>query len=332
MTRGPRLRKFPLNALQNVDGYSEYTIEEWEPWLVKLKHEYPSIPIIVSITSGDPGRLAGLASAVESLGADGLQIDLSCPHHFSHGTGEGSTSAELTKRYITAVRQRVKIPIFQKLTYNVVDITEIAKAAVEAGVDGLVAIDTVRSLIGIDIDQGRPFLPAFGGLSGPAIKPLSLFSVASVAKAVTAPISASGGIATWRDVIEFMMAGASSVQLCTVIMWEGYGVISEILAGLNRFVEERGCKRASNLIGMALPHLKGSVSEIPSRPPFEISVNRETCARSCRRCVDACLAGGRGAISKEIKGAIIDLTKCDGCGLCVGVCPTESITLRTKDV
>jgi dihydropyrimidine dehydrogenase (NAD+) subunit PreA len=173
-------------------------------------------------------------------------------------------------------------------------------------------------------------LPAFGGLSGPAIKPLSLFSVASVAKAVTAPISASGGIATWRDVIEFMMAGASTVQLCTVIMWEGYGVIPEILGGIDRFVEERGHKRASNIIGVALPHLKGSVSDLPSRPPFEISVDRERCVMNCRRCVEACLAGGRAAISKEMQAAIIDVTKCDGCGLCVGVCPTESITLHPK--
>ena len=116
---------------------------------------------------------------------------------------------------LRAIKKAISIPLIADIHFNY----RLALMALEAGADGLVPIDTVRSLIGIDIDQGRPLLPAFGGLSGPAIKPLSLFSVASVAKAVKAPISASGGIATWRDVIEFMMAGASTVQLCTVIMW-----------------------------------------------------------------------------------------------------------------
>jgi dihydropyrimidine dehydrogenase (NAD+) subunit PreA len=237
----------------------------------------------------------------------------------------------LTKLYVKAVRERVQIPIIQKLTYNVVDIREIAKTAIEAGVDGLVAIDTIRSLIGIDIEEGRPLLPAFGGLSGPAIKPLSLYSVASVAKAANVPISASGGITTWRDAIEFMMAGASTVQVCTAVMWEGYRVIRDIVGGIDRFLEERGYERPQDFVGLALRNLRDTVSDLPSRPPFEISVNADTCIKNCHRCVDACLAGGHGAILKEPEVAVIDLTRCDGCGLCVGVCPKGAITLQANE-
>lgn len=149
-----RPKKLPLNGLQNIDGYSEHSVETWKSWLIRLKKEYPSIPLIVSITSSDPKKLADLAARVESFGADAIQLDLSCPHHFFLGTGTGSTNPDLTKLYVEAVKKQVKMPVIQKLTYNVADITVIAKASVEAGVDGLVPIDTVRSLIGIDIERG----------------------------------------------------------------------------------------------------------------------------------------------------------------------------------
>jgi dihydropyrimidine dehydrogenase (NAD+) subunit PreA len=323
-----RPKKFPLIGLQNIDGYSEFPIGAWKRWLGKLKGKYPSIPLIASITSSDPKKLARLAAQVESFGVDGIQLDLSCPHHFLFGTGTASTDTDLTKRYVEAVRKQVKVPIIQKLTYNVVDITAIAKASVEAGIDGLVAIDTVRSLIGIDIEKGQPVLPAFGGLSGGAIKPLALFSVASVAKAVTVPISASGGILKWEDAVEFMMAGATTVQLCTAVMWRGYRVIKEIADGIAHFMEEKGYKRPSDFIGLALANLRQTVRDVASRPPFEISVNEESCAKNCQRCVDACMAAGFAAILREPKAAVIDSSKCDGCGLCIGVCPTNSIALR----
>jgi len=189
---GSRPKKLPLIGLQNIDGYSESSVETWKTWLVRLKREYASIPVIASITSSDPQKLGERAAQIESFGVDGIQLDLSCPHHFLLGTGTGSTNPDLTKVYVEAVKKQVKVPVIQKLTYNVVDITAIAKASVEAGIDGLVPIDTVRSLVGIDIEKGQPLLPAFGGLSGGAIKPLALFSVASVAKAVDVPLSASG--------------------------------------------------------------------------------------------------------------------------------------------
>jgi dihydropyrimidine dehydrogenase (NAD+) subunit PreA len=325
-----RPKKFPLLGLQNIDGYSEFPIGVWKGWLVKLKREYPSIPLIASITSSDPKKLAELAVQAESFGVDGIQLDLSCPHHFLQGTGTASTNTDLTKLYVETVRARVKVPIIQKLTYNVVDIAAIAKASVEAGIDGLVAIDTVRSLIGIDIEKGEPVLPVFGGLSGGAIKPFALFSVANVAKTVTVPISASGGILNWEDAVEFMMAGATTVQLCTAVMWGGYRVIREITDGIAHFMEEKAYERPSDLIGLALPGLRQTVSDVVSRPPFEISVNEESCAKNCHRCVDACMAAGFAAILREPKTAVIDLKKCDGCGLCVGVCPTNSIVLRVQ--
>lgn len=325
-----RPKKLPLIGLQNIDGYSEFSLKTWKTWLVRLKREYASIPVIASITSGDPQKLGELAAQVESFGADAIQLDLSCPHHFLLGTGTGSTNSDLTKAYVETVKNRVKVPVIQKLTYNVVDITAIAKASAEAGIDGLVPIDTVRSLVGIDIEKGQPLLPAFGGLSGSVIKPLALFSVASVAKVVNVPLSASGGIMIWRDAVEFMMAGATTVQLCTAVMFGGYKVIKEVVGGIAQFMEEKGYERPSDFIGIALPHLRPTVWDVPGRPPFEISVNEETCAKNCQRCVDACLAAGFAAIVRKPEAAVIDSGKCDGCGLCIGVCPTNSIVFQAK--
>ncbi|MFQ5762965.1 MAG: 4Fe-4S binding protein, partial [Candidatus Bathyarchaeia archaeon] len=310
-------------------GYSREGLQRWLPWIKELKKEFPDFPLIVSITSADPELLAGVAEDVVAVGADGLQLDLSCPHHFALGTGTPSTDPELTRTYVSTVKKHVRCPLMQKLTYNVRDIVEIARVCQEAGGDAVCAIDTVRSLVGIDVNSGRPALPTFGGLSGPVIKPLALYSVACIAKNLTIPISGVGGIMNWRDAVEFIMAGASTVQIHTAIMLEGYRVVERIVKGISEFMTERGYSSPKEFTGLALKHTMPSVNDVPSEPPIVATVNASLCTK-CWLCEESCYASGFDAISRGDSAVLIDAAKCDGCGLCVAVCPTNALTMTER--
>ena len=240
---------------------------------------------------------------------------------------------ELTGEIVAWVKQVAKVPVVAKLTPNVTDIAVVARAAKENGADALCATNTVSGLIGVDLDTLDP-LPAvggysaYGGYSGPGIKPIALRCVAQIAKATELPISGLGGLFTWRDAVEFLAVGASTVQLGTAIMWQGFGIIEHLIQGLSDYLDGKGFADLSPVVGAALP----KVVEFPEMsliPRARAHVD-ETC-NGCLMCVTACSDGGYQAISGQ-KGEVvtIDGERCDGCGLCVLVCPLHSIQMMPR--
>jgi dihydropyrimidine dehydrogenase (NAD+) subunit PreA len=206
----------------------------------------------------------------EKAGADGLELNVSCPHGMPE-RGMGALLGQnpyLVKRITRAVKQVVDIPVWVKLTPNVTDIGLIARAAASAGADGLVGINTVKALGGIDIDTFTPRpsvsrLSAFGGYSGAAIKPIALRCVAEIVQAVDPstdsgvseaeplPVSAVGGISDWRDAVEFMLLGASTVQVCTAALYRP-DMISGLKTGLLKYLKRHRFNGVDSIVRRGL--------------------------------------------------------------------------------
>ena len=206
-----------------------------------------NVPVIASVVGERVEEFVEVALKLEAAGVDALELNVSCPHA---GAGLIGQNAELTYEVVEAVKQKVKIPVFVKLTPNVTDITEIARAATDAGADAITAINTVKAMC-IDIETGRPILSnVFGGLSGPAIKPIAIRCVYEIYRVVDVPIVGVGGICKWQDVVEFLMAGASAVQIGSGVI-KGLSIFSEITEGLKCFLEKKGYEDINCIVGLA---------------------------------------------------------------------------------
>lgn len=208
------------------------------------------VPIVVSVYGYSSEEFAEVARVATEAGADALELNVSCPHVEETGAEIGSNS-ELVAEVVRGVKKKVDRPVFVKLTPNVANIAEIAKAAVEAGVDAITAINTVRAMA-IEIETTRPLLAnRIGGLSGPAIKPIAVRCVYEVYREVDVPVIGCGGITTWRDAVEFMLAGASAVQIGTAVAFKGLGVFKSVARGIDAYVKRRGFGSVKEIVGLS---------------------------------------------------------------------------------
>jgi len=208
------------------------------------------VPVIISVygfSSEDFGEAAKVAA---EAGADALELNVSCPHVEKTGSEIGQ-SPQLVAKVVEKVKNTVNKPVFVKLTPNVTDITEIAEAAVKAGADAITAINTVRAMA-IDVETTRPVLAnKVGGLSGPAIKPIAIRCVYEVYRKVKIPVIGCGGVTTWQDAVEFMLAGASAVQIGTAIAFEGLGVFKSIAEGIDSYLENMNFGSVKEIVGLS---------------------------------------------------------------------------------
>lgn len=208
------------------------------------------VPIIVSVYGYSSEEFAEVAKIAIEAGADALELNVSCPHIEETGAEIGS-NPELVAEVVGEVKKKVDKPVFVKLTPNVANIAEIARAAVEAGADAITAINTVRAMA-IEIETTRPLLAnRIGGLSGPAIKPIAVRCVYEIYREVDVPVIGCGGITTWRDAVEFMLAGASAVQIGTAIAFKGLGVFKSVTRGINAYVRKRGFGSVREIVGLS---------------------------------------------------------------------------------
>lgn len=320
-------------GMENVELTTQLTVEDWQQEIADIKAVYPDRPLWASIMDAPVGEnWQRLAESMQEAGADALELNVSCPHGMpSKGMGAFiGQNAELTGQVVSWVKKVSKVPVVVKLTPNVTDISFVAQAAKDNGADALCTINTVLGLIGVDLDTLTPVpsvggVSTYGGYSGPGIKPIALRCVAQIAKATGLPVSGLGGLSTWQDVVEIMAVGASTVQVCTAVMWKGYYIIEKLLPGLENYLDSKGFTNLNPIIGAALPKIV-EFPQMPLAPRARASVD-DTC-NGCLLCVTACSDGGFQAIT-GIKGEIvtIDGDKCDGCGLCAMVCPLDSITM-----
>lgn len=230
-------------GLQNigVDALIKEMAPLWAGW---------QVPVIVNIAGETTGEYAELASRLEGVaGISGIEVNISCPNIKAGGAEFGADpgpAAEVT----AAVRQATSLPLLVKLTPNTTDIAEVAVAVAGAGADAISLINTLKGMA-IDITRRRPLPGSItGGLSGPAIKPVALYMVYEVAGAVEVPVVGGGGIATAEDAIEFIMAGASAVQVGTASFTNPRAAL-DVLEGIERFMEKKGVKDIGELTGAA---------------------------------------------------------------------------------
>jgi len=235
-------------GLVNAIGLPNPGVYDFLEEVREVKQQFRDIPVIVSVYGFSAEEFAKTARVAERGGADAIELNVSCPHVKKTGSEIGQ-SPSLVAEVVEKVKEATKKPIILKLTPNVADIAEIARAGVEAGADALTAINTMRAMT-IDVETAHPVLAnRIGGLSGPAIKPIAVRCVYEIYEAVDVPIIGCGGITTWQDAVEFMLAGASAVQIGTAIATQGLGVFRSVTRGLDSYLRRKGFGSVKEIVG-----------------------------------------------------------------------------------
>jgi dihydroorotate dehydrogenase (NAD+) catalytic subunit len=235
-------------GILNAMGLPNPGINEFGEEIKKLKHL--NAPIIGSVFGASSKEFVELGKKMQSYGANALELNMSCPHAKGYGLEIGS-DPRLVKEITSKVKGSVKIPIFVKLSSNVANLGEIAKAAEKGNADGIVAINTIKAMK-IDIELKIPVLAnKIGGYSGKAIKPIGVRCVYEIAENVDIPIIGVGGVTTGEDALEYIMAGASAVQIGTGMYYRDVDVFKKVCKEMENWMKEHSVKKLSELIGAA---------------------------------------------------------------------------------
>jgi dihydroorotate dehydrogenase (NAD+) catalytic subunit len=235
-------------GLINAMGLPNPGIREFKQEIEEAKDL--EVPLIVSVYGFSAEEYAKVASIAVEAGADAVELNLSCPHVEGTGTEMGQNST-IVAEVISEVKRTIRKPVLAKLTPNVSNIADLAVAAVDAGADALTAINTIRAMK-IDTETTLPILSnKIGGLSGPAIKPIAVRCVYEIHKAVKVPIIGCGGISTWQDAVEFMLAGASAVQIGTSIAYKGLGIFRQVTEGIAAYLKRKGHRSVKEIVGLS---------------------------------------------------------------------------------
>jgi len=234
-----------LNAMGLPNPGVEEFVEE-----VEAARRGGEMVIVASVFGDAPPNFAEAASVMENAGVDGVELNVSCPHVKATGMELGQDPSILAK-VVRAVKDAVHIPVFTKLTPNTAHLKELARTVEWAGGDGIVAVNTLRAMA-IDVETGRPVLGnKIGGLSGPALKPVALRCVYEIAQTVKIPIIGCGGVTNWRDAIEFLLAGASAVQIGSAIAYRELTVFNEVVCGVKEYLKRKGYGEVGEIVGLS---------------------------------------------------------------------------------
>lgn len=328
-------------GFKNVEQLSDHSVAENMEIFRRLKQNYPTKFILASIMGRNDDEWEALARECEANGADAVELNFSCPNMMDDGLGSDIGQVpELVERFTAAARRGTKLPVLAKLTPNVAAMGPAAEAALRGGADGIAAINTIKSIIGVNPHtyvsapavRGRS---AVGGYSGNAVKPIALRFIAELGQNPRLKgmhISGMGGIETWSDALEFMLLGAGSVQVTTAVMQYGYRIIDDLKAGLNLYLAEKGLDSVEDIVGLALDSVSDTTDVLERDTVIFPKFRREKCV-GCGRCAISCADGGHQAIRLNAeRKPVLDGRKCVGCHLCVLVCSQRAITSSRKRV
>ncbi len=237
-------------GLINAMGLPNPGIEDYKEEITYAK-ELLKVPLIVSVYGYEAEEYALTAKKAAEAGADAVEINVSCPHVKFTGSEIGG-KPKLLEEVVAKVKAEVRKPVIVKMSPNVTDIVELARVAVKAGADALTVINTVRALA-IDVETQSPILSNVrGGLSGPAIKPVALRCVYDIYEELPkTPVFGCGGVTNWRDAVEFLLAGATAVQIGTAIATEEHTVFQDINKGLTNYLKKKGYRSVKDLVGLS---------------------------------------------------------------------------------
>lgn len=321
-------------GLENIELLSHLTVQQWLEGIKFLKQKHPSKVIIASIMAPViKEEWQKLINIFNNSDIDAFELNFSCPHGMPEkGIGLAiGTNSEISSMITKWVMEVTKKPVFVKLSPNVSNIAEIATAVENAGADGFAAINTVLSLMGVDLDTFEP-LPnvngksTFGGFSGAAIKPIGLRCVAQIRQNSDLPILGIGGISSWRDAAEYICVGADVVQVCTEVMLNGYGIIGTLKKGLLNYLESKGFKSIADLKNKSITKL--STHEALNKQKQVYPVIDDALCVKCSKCITICEESEHSALSLFQKQVMVNQNKCVGCSLCSHVCPKSAIKMK----
>jgi len=329
-------RGYRMMGFNNIELISDRPLEVNLQEIKRVKRDWPDRALLVSLmVPCTEDSWKRILKRVEETEADGVELNFGCPHGMSE-RGMGSAVGQVPEYIEMVVRwckAATRMPVFVKLTPNVTNILAPARAAKAGGADAVSLINTINSVMGVDLDRMAP-LPsvhgkgAHGGYCGPAVKPIALCMVGEIARDPDCrglPISGIGGIETWRDAAEFIALGAGSVQVCTAAMHYGFKIVEDMLSGLSNWMDAKGYRTLDDFRGAAVPNYV-DWGQLDMNYVVKARIDQEKCIR-CGLCHIACEDTSHQSI-RAIKEngrrryEVIE-EECVGCNLCAHVCPVE---------
>ncbi|BCJ94473.1 dihydropyrimidine dehydrogenase subunit B [Anaerocolumna cellulosilytica] len=325
----------PFVGFRNLEQIAEHALEENLFYLKKLKEDFPTKIIVASIMGQTDEEWTELAKRVTDTGVDMIECNFSCPHMSAHGLGaDVGQTPELVKHYTELTKKGTHLPVLAKMTPNIGHMEIPAIAAMEGGADGIAAINTIKSISGLELGKMAPpphidGKSAVSGYSGKAVKPIALRFIHDIAKHERlkgVPISGMGGIETWYDAAEFIALGCENIQITTAVMQYGYRIIDDLISGLKNYMAENGYKNLKEFAGSALSNLVNADKLDRDTVVYPV-IDKEKCI-GCGRCYISCADAGHQAIryNEETKKTQVLAKDCVGCHLCLLVCPCTAIS------
>ncbi|NNE69091.1 MAG: NAD-dependent dihydropyrimidine dehydrogenase subunit PreA [Rhodothermales bacterium] len=360
-------------GLNNIELITDRPLEDNLAEIRQIKREFPNHAVLVSLmVESNREAWHDIVKRVEDTGADGLELNFGCPHGMSE-RGMGSAVGQVPE-YTCMVTEWAKevaqTPVFVKLTPNVTDVRVPGRAAARGNADAISLINTINSIMGVDLQTLAPQPQvagrgSHGGYCGPAVKPIALNMVQQISSdpEIGLPVSGIGGVQTWQDAVEFMLLGARSVQVCTAAMHYGFRIVEQLESGLVNWMRERGFSKLDDFIGASVDKV-GTWNELDLSYKVVAEISQEACI-NCGLCYIACEDGAHQSISRtEIpveeflangtgSAAILESGRktivagagagyvnryeikqdtCVGCNLCSLVCPVSGcITMKEVD-
>lgn len=323
-------------GLNNIELISDRPLHLNLKEIAEVVKEFPDRAMIVSLMADNSReKWHELIKQVEDTGAHGLELNFGCPHGMTErGMGAAvGQDPEIAKMVVEWVMEAAHIPVITKLTPNVHSVVPTGRACVEAGTNALSLINTIQSVTGIDLDT---FVPnpnvggqsVFGGYCGPAVKPIALKMLTTISQdKVTSkvPISGIGGVSTWKDAVEFMLLGSTTVQVCTAVMKHGFRIVEDMCEGLNNWMDEKGFTKITDFIGKSVPKLT-HWEALDINYHIVANINQDKCIH-CGLCYIACEDASHQSINlsygKPYNTYSIKEDECVGCNLCKLVCPVQ---------
>ena len=346
-------------AINNVELISDRPLEVNLREIAEVKRAWPDRAVIVSaMVESKPEAWRDIVRRIEDTGADGIELNYGCPHGMSE-RGMGSAVGQVPEycEQITRwVMDTAHLPVIVKLTPNITNIVSPARAAVAAGASALSLINTLNSIVAVDLDtfELTPNIGGkggHGGYAGPAVKPIALNMLAAlgtdeVVRGSGLPISAMGGITSWTDAAEFLLLGASSLQVCTAVMHYGFRIIEDLCDGLSNWMDSKGLATINDFRGKSLARVSDfqnldlsfrAVARIDEAKCIKCNLCYVACTDTAHQCIDlidpagsvvephaydARSNGKQEATSSRPQPQVRE-ADCVGCRLCYNVCPVD---------
>mgnify|MGYP003294344636 CR=1 FL=1 len=321
-------RQGSFDSFKNIEQLSVHSPEQDMAMIRRLKKDFPTKIIIASVVGRNGAEWVKLAKMAQSAGADAVELSYSCPNMEDQDSETDiGQNPKAIKKFTSLVRKAVKIPILVKLTPNVASMVDSALAVKESNANGIVAIDTVKSIMEPMAKSSKNDNICIGGMSGKAIKPIALRFIAEMKKhpkLKSLHLVGVGGIETYNDVLDYLSLGCDWIQVTTAIMQYGVRIIKPLIDGLSYYMTSHNITGVKKLVGARLKKVK-PLNKIERNTIIYPKFNRNKCIK-CGRCYISCRDGGQNAISLDKNGyPLLNSNKCVGCHLCTFVCPKKAV-------